>query len=758
MSHSAIAALRGVALGLCGEGSVFEDQATRRCFSYDAYTRTALPDLVVIPDRREQVAPLVRAAVAHGVPYVARGAGTGYSGGSIAVNGGLAIVLTRLDRIESVGDGWAVVEPGVITKRLQDAALAQGWRYPPDPSSHRVCTIGGNIAENAGGPHSLGLGMTSSFVLGAEVVTPDGKVRQVGGRRPHTRGLDVRGLIVGSEGTLGIVTRAWLRLVRPPERTQMVVAAFGTTGAALDVVQEFFRVGIVPAALDMSADAVGPRFADASDGSYLFIVCEGLSEEVREQVDRILRIAAAGGGQCQLHSPTTFWSRREAVHRNKIERVRAASGTPRYFLFDLVVPRSRLGEAAAHICRAASENGVYAINTFHVGDGNLHPTPFFDPSVQESKERVERFWHDVLMMCNSLGGSLTGEHGIGLDKGRFLPLFKRESAVRLEVAIRRGLDPLGLCNPRKATAEVDAEFDYKEALSPLEVPSAAVVDVVDGVVTAPCHTTFGELEKLLASTPYEMAWWPIGVGQHATLGTAINRGAPGLREARTGPSRDLLLGGVLELPRGPLLEFGSRMAKDVSGYDIRKLVFGSQGQLGQILSAHLKLSPRPAATAAWVNSAESIDEAIESLNTIEGMDLPLSALGLLGNLGRLQIIGILELWQGNLAPLLRHLRHHSRFSGATWMTSQDAYGVLTSAFAAGNASREGWSAGTLMELEPLLAEICDDPTARFFALPGMELCWWSCPARVSRGVDLGQLPEADPELQRLIADAFHAVQ
>ncbi|MEZ4312788.1 MAG: FAD-linked oxidase C-terminal domain-containing protein [Polyangiaceae bacterium] len=602
---------------------------------------SARPDLVTIPRSVDHVAPLIRAAVERGIPVVARGAGTGYSGGAIPVRGGLVLCLSALTRLEiDPVEGSAWVEPGVVTHHLAQAALAAGWRYAPDPSSYRVCTMGGNLATNAGGPHSLASGVTTNYVDLVRVVTTAGDVVDVG---PATdERLDLRGLLVGSEGTLGVIVGARVRLRRPPERTRTVLATFERTESAIHAVELLFEKACVPAALDMSTGALLPVQGEMKsvDSTVLFIDVEGFEEEVVEQLATLARVLTACGGTAEVLEVPELMIRRAAMVQERVRKLTTHTGASRYFLFDAVVPRSRLAQAMAAIQGAAQKHQMPLLNTFHAGDGNLHPTPFYHPGKPAVASEMMSLWREILLACRDLDGALSGEHGIGLEKAPFMADFTSETTLELLRRIKSASDPAGLCNPGKLLPEPG-----KGASTRIARPRPRLdFSLLDGHVSAGGEVTLAEIREALSATPYELAWEPMGAADDVTLGEAIAQGWPGARDLRQGPSRDVLLGGVIEVRSGVEIEFGSRMAKDASGYQLRKLIFGSHNRLGRVRFAHLRIVPRSRGRHARAATLTSLCDAVHLAEQLHRTSLPWSLLGLRGSGGSstVEVLALLE--------------------------------------------------------------------------------------------------------------------
>ncbi|MDG4829142.1 FAD-linked oxidase C-terminal domain-containing protein [Solwaraspora sp. WMMD1047] len=434
------------------------DRQRLRTYECDGLAQyRVVPALVTLPRTAAQCATVVAEAVRAGVPFVARGSGTGLSGGALPHADGVLIVTSQLRRIIEVAphDERAVVEPGVINLAVTRAASPAGYYYAPDPSSQQVCSIGGNVAENSGGAHCLKYGFTTNHVLGLEVATPDGELVRLGGRAPDTPGYDLVGAFVGSEGTLGIATEVTVRLVRSPEAVRTLLAAFPGTDAAGAATSAIIAAGVLPAAIEMM-DALAISAAEAAvacgypagAGAVLIVELDGPAAEVDAQfveVEGLCRAAgateiriAADAGEREL-----FWKGRKSAF--------AAVGriSPDYIVQDGVIPRTALPEVLRGIDDLAHRNGVRVANVFHAGDGNLHPLVLFDARVDGETERAEEVSGAILELCVAHGGSITGEHGVGMDKARYMPKMFTDDDLATMQLLRCAFDPHGLANPGK---------------------------------------------------------------------------------------------------------------------------------------------------------------------------------------------------------------------------------------------------------------------------------------------------------------------
>ncbi len=437
---------------------VFSEPEDLLVFEYDGTIERGAPQVVVFPDRAEEVASAVRIAARYGLPVVPRGAGTGLSGGAVAAYGGVLIVMTRMKRVLEVDveNRTALVEPGVVNLELTKAVAKHDLYYAPDPSSQRACTIGGNVAENAGGPHCLAYGVTTNHVLGLEIVLGDGSLVWTGGAAPDLPGYDLTGAVVGSEGTLGIVTKALVRLMKTPELTRTLLAIFDSIEAATESVSAVIGAGLVPAALEMIdreiIRAVEPALhvgypLDA--GAVLLIEVEGLAESTAEDAAKARSICQARGAR-EVREATEpaerdrLWAGRKGAI-SAIGRV-----SPNYYVLDGVVPRTRLPDVMKRVAAVGERFGFTIANVFHAGDGNLHPNILFDERRPGETQRVLEAGEEIMRACVDAGGSITGEHGVGLEKRSFMSWIFSEQDVatmeRLKAAFRAG----ELFNPCKA--------------------------------------------------------------------------------------------------------------------------------------------------------------------------------------------------------------------------------------------------------------------------------------------------------------------
>jgi glycolate dehydrogenase FAD-linked subunit len=426
-------------------------------YEYDGSIDKHRPLAVVFPLSSDEVSNVVKACNRAGVPYTARGAGTGLSGGAIPARGGVLVSLARMTRILEidVDNMRAVVEPGVVNLRLGQATAAFGLTYVPDPSSQKACTIGGNVGENSGGPHTLRYGVTTNHTLGLEAVLPDGEILTVGGSAPDTPGYDLVGLLVGSEGTLGIVTKIWVRLVPINETVKTILAVFANMEDASAAVAGMIAERIVPAAIEMMDNLTIRAIESRSPSGYpvdaqgvVLIEVDGLREEVEAQATAVERV-------CEMNRALSVRLAKDEAERAALWAGRkgafAAIGrlTPDYYTVDGVVPRTKLPATLARIQEISNESGFRIANVFHAGDGNLHPLILWDADEAGAEERVIDAGAEIMQVCAAAGGSLSGEHGIGMEKKDLMPLIFSQDDVQQMLRIKDAFDPNGLCNPGK---------------------------------------------------------------------------------------------------------------------------------------------------------------------------------------------------------------------------------------------------------------------------------------------------------------------
>src|SRR6267142_3387008 len=451
-------ALRRELESLLGKGAVLSEPEELLVYESDGLVLfRALADFVVFPTSTEQVSALVKLAQREEMPFVARGAGTGLSGGCLPAEGGLVISLMRMNRVLEVdyANQLAVVEPGLVNLHLSWAVGPQGFYYAPDPSSQQACTIGGNIANNSGGPHTLKYGVTTNHVLGLEVVMPDGEIVWLGGKTREACGYDLAGVFVGSEGTFGIATRIVVRILKKPQAVKTVLAVFDAIDQASAAVSAIIGRGLVPAAMEMIDHLTIQAVEDAFNCGYprdaaaaLLIELDGLAVGMEAQAERIVEACRdAGARETRTAKSETerqlLWKGRKSAF-GAYGRV-----SPAYMVMDGVIPRTKLPFVLRRVNEIVAASGLRVGNVFHAGDGNLHPNLLYDPRKPGEETRVVAAGAEIMKVCAEVGGSISGEHGIGLEKSDFMPFIFSVADLEFMRRLKQAFNPTGRCNPGK---------------------------------------------------------------------------------------------------------------------------------------------------------------------------------------------------------------------------------------------------------------------------------------------------------------------
>ncbi|MFN8465021.1 MAG: FAD-linked oxidase C-terminal domain-containing protein, partial [Caldilineaceae bacterium] len=443
--------------GIVGMESVIASADEKLVYEYDASFDTHVPDVVVLPATTEQVSRVIRLAAEEGIPLVARGAGTGLSGGALALQGGILLVLAHMRAIRSMdtANRRAVVEAGVVNQHLVAAANAIGLTYAPDPGSGRTSTIGGNIATNAGGPHCLAHGVTLNHVAGLTVVLSDGEIVQTGSEFADAVGYDLTGVLVGSEGTLGVVTEAAVQLMPQAETVRTLLVVFANVEDASSAVSAIIAAGIIPTAMEMmdgqvcrAVEAAVHAGYPADAGSVLLIEVESVAEGIDDTMALIVEICRAHGAG-EVRRATTAAERAALWLGRKSALGAMGRIAPSYFLEDGVVPRHKLPEVMAYIEAVAQRWGLPIGNFFHAGDGNIHPTILFDRRDEDALARAHSAANDILEKCIAVGGTVSGEHGIGTEKQDYMALLYTTDDLDAMWDVKRSFDPQGRLNPGK---------------------------------------------------------------------------------------------------------------------------------------------------------------------------------------------------------------------------------------------------------------------------------------------------------------------
>lgn len=633
----------------------------------DAGLDKGMPDGVVFPRSSEDVVQIVKWANERGVPLIARGAGTGLSGGAVAEHGGLIVSFSRMDQVLELDEAGrsVVVQPGLITQILEELVKTRGLYYPPDPSSGRASTLGGNMAENSGGPHCFKYGVTTNYVTGLDVVLADGRLVRLGGRALDYPEYDLIGLVIGNEGTLGIITEAQLRLMRNPPAVKTLMVAFDTVEQAGAAVSAIIARGLVPATLEMMDQKIMRILEDFTHaglpihaGAALIVEADGYPESVSPQIEEISAILREYQGH-DLRIAQTAEERNNIWYARKSAAGAMARLAPAYYLVDGTVPRSKLARTLAGVNQVCEDYELRVGYVFHAGDGNLHPLILIeDPKDQALIERVVAAGREIMQLCVAEDGSITGEHGVGIEKRAFMPIMYSAEELEAMRDVKAVFDPKGLLNPEKifppdaptaaplpepgpppaspfapASAQEAAEAvrawaaagqrirvrgggTKSNGLAPADVLLSTealrgikAYALEDLYVTVGAGTPLAELQAELAR---DSMWVPLASPwADATVGgiVATNLNAP-LR-MRYGGMRDLVLAATVALPHGRVIRAGRPVVKNVAGYDLTKLFVGSHGTLGLITDVTLKLAPLPRMRASLVVPVDNVQHGLD---------------------------------------------------------------------------------------------------------------------------------------------------
>ncbi len=648
---------------LLPKGQVFTDRSSLIAYEVDAGIDKGLPDAIVFPRTAEEVARVARWASEHHVPLVARGAGTGLSGGAVADRGGIIVEFSHMSRLLDVDAHGrsAEVEPALINLRLDERARTLGLYFPPDPSSQRASTIGGNVAENSGGPHCFKYGVTTNYVTGMDVVLADGRSIRVGGHALDYPGYDLRGLLTGSEGMLGLITSITLRLVRTPPSVKTLLAVFDSVEQAGDAVSAVIATGLIPATMEMMDQQITRMvepYAHAGlpldAGAILIIDVDGYPASVDERMEEIKHILEQHGGY-NLHIA------RNEEERTKIWLARkSAAGAitrlaPSYYTVDITVPRSRLAEILAEVNEICKRYDVRTGHLLHAGDGNLHPMLLIpDPEDQELIKRIHHVGREIVKCSVEMGGSLTGEHGVGIEKREFMSLMHNAAELMTMWDVKQVFDSGNILNPGKlfppptqdesgpfagysaeeSTENLGQSVPSEEVFTPISAEEAAQglvalanagrpvhiqgyehvrgfngagptplvlsTNALHGIktyapddlyITVGAGTSLAEVQSFLAKERRQIPM--ASPWPDATIGGLVAGGINAPLRMRYGSIRDLVLYATVALPNGRVIRTGRPIVKNVAGYDLTRLFVGSHGTLGLLVDVTLKLLSLP---------------------------------------------------------------------------------------------------------------------------------------------------------------------
>jgi glycolate oxidase subunit GlcD len=672
------------------KGQVFTDLATLITYEIDAGLDRGAPEGLVFPQSANDVVQIVHWALEQHIPLVARGAGTGLSGGAVADRGGVIVEFSRMNTILDLDESGrsAVLEPGVVNLAFDEQVRAKDLYFPPDPSSQRASTIGGNVAENSGGPHCFKYGVTSNYVTGLDVVLADGRSMRIGGRALDYPAYDLCGLITGSEGTLALITAISVRLVRNPPAVRTMMAAFDSLEQAGAAVSAIIAAGLVPATMEMMdrnilriVEAYVHAGLPTEVEAVLIIEIDGYPSSLDAQMSEVIQ-------HLQAHGAHDLRIAANAEERDKIWYARkSAAGAlsrlaPSYYLVDITVPRSQLAETLAEVNSICDRYGLRAGHVFHAGDGNLHPLILImDPHDQQLIEKVHDAGRAMIELGIRKDGSITGEHGVGIEKRQYMPLMFSDDELAAMWDVKQVFDPGGLLNPGKIfpspvnIAPTKDEHKHRPALEhlpgkvftpstadeaaqclstlsaagkrvrisgSLEVPlednqpgddvllSTKVLNGIETFSPDDLYVTMGsgmlleELRYFLARRRMQVPLatpWP-----DATIGglVAANVNAP--QRMRYGSLRDLVICATVVLADGRVIRAGRPVIKNVAGYDLVKVFVGSYGTLGLITSVTLKVTPLPRARRTLLIPTDSLERGLILAEQMRSMALVASAI------------------------------------------------------------------------------------------------------------------------------------
>jgi D-lactate dehydrogenase (cytochrome) len=648
---------------IVGKEHVSVSRANTELYSYDASLARGKPGVVIFPGDSRETARIVRSAHRAGIPFVPRGFGTNLSGGTIVTVEGMVVCLSRLNRILGIYPEarYAVVQPGVTNLELQDALATIGFFYAPDPASQKVATLGGNAGENSGGPRCLKYGVTTNHILGMEMILPDGEIVRTGGAALDPPGYDLRGVIVGGEGTLGVVTEITVRILPLSESIITMLATYDSIADAARSVSDIISAGILPTTLEMMDAMIIKAVEDSYACGYprdaaavLIIEVEGPTAGLKEQATRIQEI-------CMQTNCRDIQEAKNNDERNRLwQGRRGAFGAvarlaPNYLVNDATVPRTKLPEALAKVAEITKNYNCEHGNVFHAGDGNLHPLLLFDSRDTDQLHRVEKAGWEIMEACVKLGGTISGEHGIGLEKQEAMRLVFSEDDFKAQRALKRAFDPNNVLNPGKVIpppkdagqdgkppeptlleqvrgasgngarasevmAKIKTAVSQKQAVMPAgsgtfsrfgnlpnrgtqSLSSLSMADVIEydppnQVITVGAGISLAALQELLKANNQWLPVRPPFFSTGSTIGSLVALAACGPERMAYGSPRDLLLGLRYIDSTGVLVTAGGRVVKNVAGYDMTRLLTGSAGTLGFIAEATWRVSTIPERCAA----------------------------------------------------------------------------------------------------------------------------------------------------------------
>ena len=660
---------------IVGRAHVSVSRAQTELYSYDASLAKGQPGVVVFPADAGEVSRVVKTIRQAGIPFVPRGFGTNLSGGSILVSGGVVICLSRLNRILDISPKrrCAVVQPGVTNLELQDALAPMGFFYAPDPASQKVATLGGNVAENSGGPRCLKYGVTTNHILGLEVILATGEIVRLGGVAYDPPGYDLRGALVGSEGTMGIVTEVVVRILPLPESIITLLVIYDDIADAARTVSDIISAGIVPTTLEMMDAPIINAVEDSYACGYprdaaavLIIEAEGFPAGLKDQLTQISEL-------CRKNHCRDIHQARDDAERNRLwEGRRGAFGAvarlaPNYLVNDCTVPRTKLPEALTRVAQIVKKYKFEHGNVFHAGDGNLHPLMFFDSRNADQMKRVKKAGWEIMEACVELGGTISGEHGVGLEKIEAMRMIFSEPDLAAQRGLQQAFDPEKLLNPGKVIPVSDlkensAEVRYQQKFFDSPARHTAEAEIIEKIKQAASNGkallptgcgTFGDFGNLcredceslscaalneviefdppnqvisvgagmslnaLQQRLFEKNQWlplrpPFSILDHS-IGGLMALACCGPERLHYGAPRDLVLGLRFINSGGQKISTGGKVVKNVAGYDLTRVMIGSAGTLGLITEVTCRIATMPQrCTAISARGSLSVCAAVAS--------------------------------------------------------------------------------------------------------------------------------------------------
>lgn len=619
-----------------GKKKVFDSRAVCRMYAYDSSPFMKEPDTVVFPESTSDVSEIVKIAFRENIPVVPRGAGTCLSGGAVPVKGGISLVMTRMNSILEIDSfsRTALVEPGVVNLDLQKALSLHHLFFPPDPASQKVATIGGNVAECAGGIQGVRYGVTKNYVLGLELVLNDGSVARTGMLSPEECfGPDSTGLFNGSEGAFAVITKILVRCIPCAESVRTALAAFPSVGDAASAVSGIIRQGIVPTALELMDktllkavdDFLGIGFPPDAE-AVLLLEVDGYEIDLDRQLEIMAKICRENGS----------WDIKKAKTREERERLwkarRSGNGAlgrikPAYVVHDVTVPRDQVALLLTSIQEIGKKHGIIIAQMAHAGDGNAHPHLLYDPSEDKIQEKLHQVTQEIFKTALALGGTISGEHGIGLEKKAYMPLQFSEPTLRFMSELKKIMDPTGILNPGKVLPgkpEGSTQFEVNPDQGCLQEDGFSHIDSGGRILSfLPENLTIQvdgrtPLKILLEQAAGIHAFLPLCPYTQGDLSMAhlVETGAWGYSAMAYGSLREYIYGMEFTGPSGELIQTGGHTAKNVAGFDLTRLFWGAGNACGEIKNLTFKLLPCPEKEIFMVKAYPCFQESMQTIKAV----------------------------------------------------------------------------------------------------------------------------------------------